>query len=210
MLTARIGAIRRAETVKAADANRLASEATAALTTAANANVAAKLSDAARELLVAVCDAKRKDVSERIETLVTRGLRAVFGREDYEFRFEWAEKRGVAVAEPVLYSGEGESRMSGDIIDGHGGGVVDVASFILRFVVSRSDPRLANVIVADEPFRHVSRDHAEGLGRLLGMLAAKAGTRFCIVTHNDALAEAADVVYEVRLKDGKSVVEKTR
>lgn len=169
----------------------------------------AGLADGAGKVLRALGELKQAEVSKQVEDLVTKALRTVFGREDYRFAFTWEVSRGQASAIPTLWSVfAGNECCEEDILDGHGGGVVDVISFVLRFVVARfTTPPLLPLLVLDEPFRHVDQKHADGIGRLLTLLTERTGWRILMVTHSEELAERADHVYEaVRGSDGRTTL----
>jgi DNA repair exonuclease SbcCD ATPase subunit len=127
----------------------------------------------------------------------------VFGR-DYTFRFEWDTKRGQSVAVPVVTL----DGVDADPLDAHGGGLVDVVAFVLRVVVAtHARPALRRFMVLDEPFRHLSAEHTDGVGYLLRRLAETTGWQFLVVTHQRELAAHADVAYVVRLHNGATVLE---
>jgi hypothetical protein len=166
-------------------------------------HAAAELAEHAGEVLQAAIEARRLELRDRVELLVTRGLRAVFGRADLEFFFEqstWGKISGIT---PGLRSAFGEKVIEADIVDGHGGGIADVISFLLRVVVlSLARPRLAPVLILDEPFRHVSLEYLRGCSSLLRELNRSAGIQFVLVTHKPELVDAADVVYRSSIENG--------
>lgn len=169
---------------------------------------AQRISDA-QDLLAACAESARSEGAKKVERLVTGALRAVFGRQDYRFGFEWSVKRGQAAAVPVIESTHGGEKIRAEVLDGHGGGIADVVAFVLRFVVALyAQPRLAPLMILDEPFRHVSEEHAQGLGQLLRYLSDKTGWRFVIVTHQRRLAEQAHKAYRAELSpDGDTTLE---
>ena len=166
----------------------------------------ADLALAAKDALDALAKLKRDEAAKKIEGLVTKALRAVFGRDDYEFKFRWDSKRGVAVAEPVLISHHMGEEIETDLLDGRGGGIVDVASFALRFIVARyTRPALRPLMLCDEMFKHVSKNHAEGVAHLLRTLAKKTGWSIILVTHSEEIADGADKVYRAEKgEDGRT------
>lgn len=153
----------------------------------------------ATEILQLATDARRAVVRERLESLVTRGLRAVF-RGSMEFRFRPANRGGRYCLEPVvveLHEGE-EKEVS--ILEGEGGGLADVVSFVLRVVIlALARPRPARFLAFDEPFRHLGAEQSRGAATLVRELARTARCQFLIVTHNMALVDAADTVYRTSL-----------
>ncbi len=163
------------------------------------------LLEQASDLTQAATETRKQELNDRVETLVTRGLRAVFGRDDYEFKLNVTLARNMIGVQPVLRSKFGVDRLDLEtaISAGHGGGIVDVVSFVLRVVVlSLTRPKLAPVMVLDETFRHVSQDRLRGVANLLRELSASAGVQFILITHKPELLDAADVIYRASLKDG--------
>lgn len=161
--------------------------------------------EAASELLTAATEARREELRDRVEVLVTRGLRAVFNRPDYEFAFRVNLQRGYMGIVPVLRSDFMGKRLEDEIRDSRGGGVQDVVSFILRVVVlSLARPALAKVLVLDEAFRNVADAHLRGVATLLMELNRSAGVQFILVTHKASLLDAADVIYRAWLEDGET------
>lgn len=152
------------------------------------------------EVLQAASETRRQELRDRVEALITRGLQAVFGRPDYVFTFEVSMSRGVFTMRPMLRSKFKDRVIEKSILDGHGGGIADVVSFLLRVVVlTLSRPRRAPVLMLDEPFRHAASHHLRGIGDLLRELNRSAGIQFVIVTHQPELMDAADVVYRSEL-----------
>ena len=174
----------------------------------ASAKAKAESAEGAAAVLRALADLKRQEVSDKVEGLVTAALRGVFGRPDYRFFFRWEEKRGAATAEAVLESTHQGQTVETGLVDGHGGGVLDVVAFVLRFVVARyAVPSLRKVMVLDEGFRHVSKNHSAAVGALMSGLARRTGWRFLYSTHDERLAKSADKIYRVEKdSDGRSSV----
>jgi len=155
------------------------------------------------EILQAAVETRREELRDRVEVLVTRGLRAVFGREDFEFAFNVQTKADVINVIPVLRSMFGERVLETEIADGHGGGVADVIAFVLRvLVLTLTRPKVAPIMILDESFRHVSPNYLRGVATLLAELNQTAGIQFLLVTHKPELLDAADVVYRAHMNLG--------
>lgn len=156
--------------------------------------------DKAIEIVHTATETRRQELRDRVESLVTRGLRAVFKREDFEFLFKVSLRRDVFGVLPVLKSKFGEHDLEEGIVDGHGGGVADVVSFILRVIIlSLSRPRVAPLMILDESFKHVSPQYLRGVSVLLKELSDTAGIQFIMVTHKSELLDSADVIYRSSL-----------
>ena len=70
-----------------------------------------------------------------------------------------------------------------------------------RVAIARALASNANVITADEPTGNLDEENAEAVMALLCDLAHKEGKTVILVTHDSAVADAADTV--LRLKGGK-------
>jgi DNA repair exonuclease SbcCD ATPase subunit len=62
--------------------------------------------------------------------------------------------------------------------------------------------------VLDEPGKHLSEGYSRAFGELLKTVAEETGRQIIVVTHDPRLAEAADMVYRVKIENGASKVEK--
>jgi DNA repair exonuclease SbcCD ATPase subunit len=93
-------------------------------------------------------------------------------------------------------------------MDARGGGLAATVGFLLRVVVLllRTGGTGKQLLVLDETFAHVSAEYLEGVGRFLREIVDRSGVQIILVTHQETLAEAADVVYRFTAKDGKTVV----
>lgn len=157
------------------------------------------------QVLQAATETRRQELKTRVESLVTRGLRAVFGREDYEFTFKVSLKRDVFGVIPMLRSKYGDREIETTVAGSRGGGIANVVAFLLRVIVmSLARPKVAPVLVLDESFSMVSADKLRGVASLLRELNETAGIQFVLVTHKEELLDAADVIYRVKLENGRS------
>ncbi len=122
----------------------------------------------------------QQQAHEKIETVVTKCLEAVFGNE-YGFKIRFERKRGRTEANLLLLKDghEIENPLNFD-----SGGVVDVAALALRLsCIVLSKPSLQRVIVMDEPFRNLDLKNRENVRILLEELSKDFNVQFIIVTH---------------------------
>jgi DNA repair exonuclease SbcCD ATPase subunit len=160
-------------------------------------------SEDAQNIIQIVAQQTQEQLEYHINELVTLAMAAVFDN-PYELKLEFVIRRGKTEAEIHFLR-------DGSIVDpmsASGGGPVDVASFALRVALwSLAPSPTRGTIVLDEPFRFLSRDLQPAAGRMLKMLSERLGLQFIMVTHNPDLIEAADKVYTVDMKQGKSIVQ---
>lgn len=159
------------------------------------------------DTLYAIAEIRKGDIKNKIEKLVTKGIRAVFDREDLEFKLEISISRGDVAVKPVIVCEYNNKTLETDIIEGHGGGLGDVVSFVLRVVVlSLIRPQRARLLVLDEPFKHVSSEYLPAVAELMKELRKITKLQIIMVTHKSELAECADVIYKSKLLHTKETV----
>lgn len=137
----------------------------------------------AQEIIQTAAADMQNKVHQKITQLVTHCLQMIFGL-SYAFAIEFVQKRGKTEAR-MMFLIDGEET---DPTTEAGGGVVDVAAFALRLAaLLLSKPKPAKVLILDEPFRFVSRNHGEKVRALIESLSADMGIQFIIVTHDEQL-----------------------
>lgn len=137
----------------------------------------------AREIVQSVAQLVQQKAHDRIAGVVTKCLQAVFP-DPYEFRIIFEQRKGRTDARMVFI----RNNMEIDPCNAAGGGILDVASFALRLAcLVLAKPRKRRLLVLDEPFRFVSRNYIQNVGRMLHQLSQEFGIQFLIVTHLDDL-----------------------
>lgn len=123
----------------------------------------------------------QQQAHRRIASVATRCLQTVFG-EEYELCIHFEQKRGKTEARIVFVKAGVEM----DPLTASGGGVVDVAAFALRLsCLNLRRPPVRKLVIADEPFRHLSASYRPRVRALLEVLAEELEMQFVIVTHFD-------------------------
>lgn len=162
--------------------------------------------DQAVALIGQYADARELEVQKKIETLVSNGLKTVFGE---EMRFIVQQK---VVGKRTDIKFKIESYYDGvfvetDILSARGGGVAAVTGFLLRVVmIMLTDSR--RLLVLDETFAQVSSDRSTNIAYLLEDLAKDYGFQFILVTHR--IPEISDVsthVYRASMHNGTTKYE---
>jgi len=130
---------------------------------------------------------------EKLQQLVSYGLRVVFEDQNLAFRIEISNKRGAQWFEPLLVHGN----IQGSVLDSFGGGPAAVTDFLLRLLVCRR-LNMAPVILLDESFSHVSTTgyYVENVSKLLRELADQLHMTFIVVSHQPGLLKHATRGYE--------------
>ena len=156
----------------------------------------------AREIVRAVGMATQKQLQFHISDITSLALEAVFP-DPYSLEVEFVQRRNKTECD-LYFVRDG---MKVDPLTASGVGAVDVATFALRIASwSMAMPRSRNTIILDEPFRYLSEDYQEKASSMLKEISDKLGIQFIIVTHEQILAEHADKIFEVKIRNGKTKV----
>lgn len=129
---------------------------------------------------------------ETIESIVSGGLQLAF--EDPTLGFTVVKTEGKRGNSYSLLVRRGD--VSGPVMETFGGGIWNVAAFLLRVIMIKRF-KLARVLIADEVFNNVSPVNQPRLSHVLRDLTRNHGYTILAVTHSPILAIAADNVYRV-------------
>ncbi|GEA17776.1 ATP-binding protein [Moorella sp. E306M] len=158
-------------------------------------------------LFTKVSDYAREQLKRRVEQTVTAALQAVFADDDLEFRIEMRTVAGQPAADWQVVSRYGDTVVAASPEDGRGGGITDVVSLALRLALMElARPKPGGPVLLDEVGKHVSANYAPNVAVFLKEYARKTGRQVILITHQAALAEVADVSYQVSQRDGISEV----
>ena len=156
----------------------------------------------ALEIIKEVGQKTQETLQYHISDITSLALDAVFD-DPYKLVVKFVERRDKIECD-LFFERNGHEL---DPLDSSGGGTVDVGAFSLRIASwSLQNPRSRNVIVLDEPMRFVSKNLQNRASQMIKELSVKLGIQFIIVTHEEALANEADKVFKVKIKDGVSKV----
>ena len=156
----------------------------------------------AREIIHIVGQKTQQQLQSQIGDIASLALEAVFD-DPYELAVEFVSRRNKTECD--LYFVRDGNRV--DPLTASGVGAVDIAAFALRIASwSMTQPRTRNTIILDEPFRFLSEDYQEQAGMMLKEISQKLGIQFIIVTHEQTLTGAADKIFEVSIRKGKTRV----
>lgn len=158
-------------------------------------------------LLTAATAYARAQMIHRIELTVTSALHAVVDG-SLSFKVEMGERGGQPTARWLIQTQHGDYVHFDSPEEAAGGGIVDIVSFALRLAcLELSHPRSHGPLVLDEPGKMISEEYAAAVATVLSRYAQGTGRQVFMVTHNAALAEAADRVITVRNETGVSIVQ---
>ena len=156
----------------------------------------------AAAVLTGIADTRQADTQHRIETLVTQGLRTIFG-EDLSFHLVSIVRAKRPEVDLVVRSTlDNGTVVDTDVIDARGGGLAAVVGFLLNVVLLLlTAPRDAPLLL-DETFAHLSAEYEPRVAEFLRQLVDHTGVQIVMVTHSDAYTDLADVRYRFTLRNG--------
>jgi ABC-type thiamine transport system ATPase subunit len=128
---------------------------------------------------------------------VSAGIEGIFPDDDYKFDIGFVQRRGATEADIVLVDGQGNAIRPRDA---EGGGLIQVASFLLRIACWSLTKATRPTFLLDEPFSflHSREAHARIANLVKGV--AETGIQIVMVTGEDESEEivaGADRVFRV-------------
>ncbi len=205
-LTTRLRHARRELDRDAGEARAVLTRARAIHTEVTDLRAQIALHERAAALLATIGEQRQADTQRRIETLVTQGLRTIFG-EDLSFHLLPVVRGKRPEVDMVVRSHIGGTLVETPVMEARGGGLAAVIGFLLRLVVLLlSAHREDTVLVLDETFAHLSAEYEPRMAEFLRDLVERTGVQIILVTHSDAFSDAADTNIRFRLVDGKTRV----
>jgi DNA repair exonuclease SbcCD ATPase subunit len=158
----------------------------------------------AKEIIRTVGQKTQEQIQFHIEDIVSMALDAVFDN-PYKFAVEFIQRRNKTECD--LYFVRDGNKV--DPLTASGVGAVDVAAFALRIASwSMSSPHSRNTIILDEPFRFLSKNYQEQASLMLKEISQKLGIQMIIISHEEALTENVDAIFQVSIKKGISDVKR--
>ena len=159
----------------------------------------------AQEIVRTVALRTQQQLEYHISSVVSNAEAAVFD-DPYELKMEFEQRRGRTECD-LWFERDGQRRNPAY----SGIGAVDVAAFALRVASWSLSHKTRNVLIADEPFRHL-KGEAENRRAIEMMHSVSQELGLQIITVSDERAPredivaGADKVFEVTKKDGESKV----
>lgn len=148
----------------------------------------------ALEIIKQVSKKTQEKLQYHFSDITSLALEAVLDN-PYELKVEFVERRNKIECD-LYFERDGARR---DPMKEAGGGAADIASFALR-IASWALAKSRNTIILDEPFKNLDKSKHEKASKMLKEISIRLGIQFIIVTHEQALTEAADRVFEVTKK----------
>lgn len=160
----------------------------------------------AREVIRLVGLKTQEQLSYNISEITSMALNAVLTN-PYDLEVEFVERRNKTECD--IWFVRGGSRI--DPFSG-GGGAVDIAAFALRVASwSMQKPRSRNVLILDEPFKHLKGEEANRkMLEMVREVSSKLDLQIIMVSDErvsrEATIEATDKLFETSIKRGVTKV----
>lgn len=149
--------------------------------------------ESARSIIQTAAQTTQSYLSIQLSDIVSNALKAVFQDNAYEFKIDFVQRRNSTECD-LLFSKDGKDMKP---LDSCGYGAADIASLALRVAYWKLDGTARNILLMDEPTRNLSLDKQPLAGEIIKQLSESLELQFLIVTHNIALAQAADKIFKV-------------
>ena len=151
----------------------------------------------------------RKGAVDKISELITQGIWSVMKDKSYLYQIEIDIKRNSVVYTQLVSSAStGTKRVK--LLDGFGGGLLNLISFLLRVLIvlynSKGDDAIKYVVL-DEPFRNLSVEYRDAAAALVKELADKTGVQFIIISHEPEIdVDGENTIFLCRCDGGVKYV----
>ena len=153
-----------------------------------------KIFDESSKVLQQVGNIMKNSTIERIETLITKGIRDILGEANLEFKIKYRPVRDVIEAEYAIHD-----KLTGDdydIIESFGGGLKDIIS-ILQRIIFIYQFNLSKVLILDEAGKWISEDKQPAFGKFLSIISKRLDIQIILISHRNAVVAEADKVFRI-------------
>lgn len=157
----------------------------------------------AKTIAQVVAQKTQENIEFHISKLITTGLEAVFP-EPYSFKLKFVTRRSKTEVD-LIFTKYGKEIL--DILGSGGGGVADIASYLLSIAVFSIHPTRP-LFIRDENFKFLhSEVFQEKASRMLKKVSEKFGIQIVLISDQKALYKYADNIINVKIKNGVSYIE---
>jgi DNA repair exonuclease SbcCD ATPase subunit len=158
----------------------------------------------ALQLLEDIANSRRGAMKEKIEQIVSEALKLIYGN-DYAIELFYSVKNNRSFMDIELVKNTSNGQVKRNM-DGFGGGVSDSISVPLRLLVLLGSKQTDRVCILDECYKHVDLERIQAVADFVKEISSKLGVQIIMCSHHEAMQEKADVVYEIKDKNGKAEV----
>jgi len=161
----------------------------------------------ARELIKQIAIQVQSQLTYNINEITSTAMESILD-DPYKVELEFVERRNKTECD--IWFKRGENKINPYF---GGGGAIDVAAFALRVAFwSMQNPRTNNVLILDEPFKHLKGEETNRkMLEMISQVSKKLGLQIIMVSDErvsrEATIEATDKLFEVSMKNGVSQIE---
>lgn len=166
-----------------------------------------KRHEQAKEIVREISIKMQENLQYSIGSITSLALEAVFNN-PYTLEVEFVQRRNKTECD--LFFSRGDMRI--DPLTASGGGALDVAAFALRVASwSMQHPRTDNVLILDEPFKHLKTEEAnQRVLEMIKTISEKLNLQIICVSDEridrSITEQYADKLFEVSIRKGISKV----
>jgi DNA repair exonuclease SbcCD ATPase subunit len=158
------------------------------------------------EFIEKIAEENRNNVKDRIESLINKALKQVYG-ETYSIEFQYGiSNNKTAVEVKIVKKLNNGLEVKRDVTEGNGLGVADLVSLPLKIMVLLSNDDIAPILIADEPGKHMDEGRAELFAKFLKAISKELNMQLIVCSHWEVMKEYADNCVNVNFDGQKSQV----
>lgn len=148
-------------------------------------------------LLQGLEEAWQRKFQDSVAQVISRGLSIVF-EEPIKLVLVPKVRADVTTVDLRVIQGEGKDALETGVMGAKGGTLIAILNVLLRaLLVLSARPPLRRILILDEPFGLADDSYTPVFGELLRELCQRLGFQIIVVSHEQALVDAADFAYEV-------------
>lgn len=162
--------------------------------------------EASLQVTKALLDYASRDNVDKLTSLITTALQAIFQDRDYSVSSLVEDKRGNRTLELMFKERFSDgTEVETPLKDAIGGGVLAVIGLIINIFYLMKN-HLSHVMILDEALAQVSKEYLPNVLDFLKQLSEDEDFIFIFISHTEGIIEKADTIYEVN--KGKVFLEK--
>lgn len=160
----------------------------------------------ASTLLQLVSEKTREKSVKKIESIITKAVREVYGDPNLAFKILFENKRGAVNVEFVLR--DLLLKQDLNIVKCEAGGIKNIISCILRLVViDLYHPKIEGPVILDEIGVHISQEHRAKFGKFLQQYSELTKRQIILVSHLEKVKEYASRKIRIERNGTTSIVQ---
>lgn len=156
-----------------------------------------------------VATQERKEVKDKIESLITFCLRSVYD-DSYSVEFNYGVKGSRTSVEILLVRRCKDGMLIKRDLEGIGGGVADSISLPLKLIVLLNDKTFEKILIADEPGKHLDIDRVPKFVKFIKSISKDLGVQVIMSSHHEGIDVEADSVNMVSINGSTSNIERIK